>query len=65
MDSTHLSLLDSIPQKPPRSKLETHRELIRYCDARAAHTVTSFAFFTNASASMWRSAKSSSAAFLD
>jgi hypothetical protein len=24
-----VSLLDSIPQKPPRSKLETHRELIR------------------------------------
>ena len=29
MDLTLLSLLDSIPQKPPRSKLETHRELIR------------------------------------
>jgi hypothetical protein len=29
MDQTLLSLLDSIPQKPPRSKLETHRELIR------------------------------------
>lgn len=29
MDPTFLSLLDSIPQKPPRSKLETHRELIR------------------------------------
>ena len=29
MDPTLLSLLDSIPQKPPRSKLETHRELIR------------------------------------
>src|SRR5260370_41903756 len=29
MDATLLSLLDSIPQKPPRSKLETHRELIR------------------------------------
>ena len=29
MDPTILSLLDSIPQKPPRSKLETHRELIR------------------------------------
>jgi hypothetical protein len=28
MDPTLLSLLDSIPQKPPRSKLETHRELI-------------------------------------
>jgi len=26
MDPTLLSLLDSIPQKPPRSKLETHRE---------------------------------------
>jgi hypothetical protein len=26
---TLLSLLDSIPQKTPRSKLETHRELIR------------------------------------
>jgi hypothetical protein len=29
MDPTLLSLLDSIPQKPPRSKLETHRELLR------------------------------------
>ena len=29
MDQTILSLLDSIPQKAPRSKLETHRELIR------------------------------------
>jgi len=29
MDPTLFSLLDSIPQKPPRSKLETHRELIR------------------------------------
>src|SRR5579863_670085 len=29
MDPTLPSLLDSIPQKPPRSKLETHRELIR------------------------------------
>src|SRR5271155_661548 len=29
MDPNLLSLLDSIPQKPPRSKLETHRELIR------------------------------------
>jgi hypothetical protein len=29
MDPTLLFLLDSIPQKPPRSKLETHRELIR------------------------------------
>jgi hypothetical protein len=29
MDPTLLSLLDSILQKPPRSKLETHRELIR------------------------------------
>jgi hypothetical protein len=29
MDPTLLSLLDTIPQKPPRSKLETHRELIR------------------------------------
>src|ERR1700692_209391 len=29
MAPTLLSLLDSIPQKPPRSKLETHRELIR------------------------------------
>jgi len=29
MDPTLLSLLDSISQKPPRSKLETHRELIR------------------------------------
>jgi hypothetical protein len=29
MDPTLLSVLDSIPQKPPRSKLETHRELIR------------------------------------
>jgi hypothetical protein len=29
MDPTLHSLLDSIPQKPPRSKLETHRELIR------------------------------------
>ncbi|HEV2399904.1 MAG TPA: hypothetical protein VGS27_23385 [Candidatus Sulfotelmatobacter sp.] len=29
MDSTLLCMLDSIPQKPPRSKLETHRELIR------------------------------------
>jgi hypothetical protein len=29
MDRTLLSLLDSISQKPPRSKLETHRELIR------------------------------------
>jgi hypothetical protein len=29
MDSTLLSLLETIPQKPPRSKLETHRELIR------------------------------------
>ena len=29
MDPTLLSLLDSIPQKPARSKLETHRELIR------------------------------------
>ena len=29
MDPTLLSLLDSIPQKPSRSKLETHRERIR------------------------------------
>jgi hypothetical protein len=29
MDPTLLSLLDSIPQKPPRSKVETHQELIR------------------------------------
>ncbi len=29
MDPMLLSLLDSIPQKSPRSKLETHRELIR------------------------------------
>ena len=29
MGPTVLSLLDSIPQKPPRSKLEAHRELIR------------------------------------
>jgi hypothetical protein len=29
MDLTLLSLLETIPQKPPRSKLETHRELIR------------------------------------
>src|ERR1700756_3834989 len=29
MDATLLSLLETIPQKPPRSKLETHRELIR------------------------------------
>ena len=29
MDPTLLSLLDSIPQKSPRSKLEIHRELIR------------------------------------
>jgi|SRR5580698_9758766 hypothetical protein len=29
MDPTLLFLLDSIPQKSPRSKLETHRELIR------------------------------------
>jgi hypothetical protein len=29
MDPTLHSLLETIPQKPPRSKLETHRELIR------------------------------------
>ena len=29
MDPTLLSLLETIPQKPARSKLETHRELIR------------------------------------
>jgi hypothetical protein len=29
MDPTLLPLLETIPQKPPRSKLETHRELIR------------------------------------
>jgi hypothetical protein len=29
MDPTLLSLLETIPQKPPRSKLETHCELIR------------------------------------
>ena len=29
MDPILLSLLETIPQKPPRSKLETHRELIR------------------------------------
>ena len=29
MDPTLLSLLETIPQKPPRSKLEIHRELIR------------------------------------
>jgi hypothetical protein len=29
MDPTLLSLLETIPQKPPRSKLETHRDLIR------------------------------------
>ena len=29
MDPTLLSLLETIPQKPPRSKLKTHRELIR------------------------------------
>jgi uncharacterized protein YfaS (alpha-2-macroglobulin family) len=28
MDPTLLSLLETIPQKPPRSKLETHRERI-------------------------------------
>jgi hypothetical protein len=30
MDPTLLSLLETIPQKPPRSKLEIHRELIRH-----------------------------------
>ena len=29
MDPTLLSLLETIPQKPPRSKVESHRELIR------------------------------------
>jgi hypothetical protein len=29
MDPSFLSLLETIPQKPPRSKLETHPELIR------------------------------------
>jgi hypothetical protein len=29
MDASLLSLLETIPQKPPRSELETHRELIR------------------------------------
>lgn len=29
MDPTLLSPLETISQKPPRSKLETHRELIR------------------------------------
>ena len=29
MDPTLHSLLETTPQKPPRSKLETHRELIR------------------------------------
>jgi hypothetical protein len=29
MDPTLLSLLETIPQKPHRSKLESHRELIR------------------------------------
>jgi len=29
MEPTLLSLLDSIPQKSPRSKLENHHELIR------------------------------------
>ena len=29
MGPTLVSLLDSIPQKPPRSKLESHHELIR------------------------------------
>jgi hypothetical protein len=33
MDPTLLSLVDSIPQKSPRSKLETHRELIRLAAA--------------------------------
>ena len=34
MDPTLLSLLDSIPQKTPRSKLETHRALIRHLRRR-------------------------------
>jgi hypothetical protein len=29
MDPTFLFVLDSIPQKPPRSELEPHRKLIR------------------------------------
>ena len=37
MDPTLLSLLDSIPQKSPRSKLETHRELIRQLAAQRLH----------------------------
>ena len=51
MDPTLLSLLDSIPQKSPRSKLETHRELIRQFGVKAAPIATSSAFFTSVSAS--------------
>ena len=29
MEPTHQTILESLPQKPPRSKLEPHRELIR------------------------------------
>ena len=36
MDPTLLSLLETIPQKPPRSKLETHSELIRQLRRRMA-----------------------------
>jgi hypothetical protein len=42
MDPTLLSLLDSIPQKSPRSKLETHRELIRVGLDVAVSTIHSF-----------------------
>ena len=52
MDPTLLSLLETIPQKPPRSKLETHRELIR--QLRLARIATSSAFFTNALALILR-----------
>ena len=38
MDPTLLSLLDLIPQKPARSKLETHRELIRQLRRKWQHT---------------------------
>ena len=57
MDPTLLSLLETIPQKPPRSKLETHRELIRQLRTKAARIATSCAFFMNASALTLRSAQ--------
>ena len=57
MDPTLLSLLETIPQKPPRSKLETHRELIRQLRRKGCTYRDMFGFFTSVSASTWPPAR--------